>query len=199
MSMTEIVYTCEHCGTQYTITEPGRYQCQNCNNVFTVEDPEQIRERAEAQAIPHAQAIPQAQAQYFQYQMNKRKNNGFIGFCLIWVIIAFLIASLFFQLILGVEDTTKQKKRDHIEQIEKNLESSREAYFNDITNDVKRQRYEDDQEELKRQKREYGNISENGTNIMDMIDDGVKLFFCIIFLELYTMVQRIEQNARKGG
>jgi hypothetical protein len=34
--MKEIVYTCEHCGSEYTITEPGQYQCPKCNNVFTV-------------------------------------------------------------------------------------------------------------------------------------------------------------------
>lgn len=56
--MKEFIYTCENCGTEYTITEPGRYQCQSCNNIFTVEDQEQaqaerleqIRRKAEAQA-----------------------------------------------------------------------------------------------------------------------------------------------------
>lgn len=54
--MKEFVYTCEKCGTEYTITDPGKYQCQICNNVFTVEDQEQKQAEAEAQAQARQQA-----------------------------------------------------------------------------------------------------------------------------------------------
>ena len=39
--MKEFIYTCEHCGTEYKISEYGQYKCQKCNNTFVVkeEDP----------------------------------------------------------------------------------------------------------------------------------------------------------------
>ena len=35
--MKEFIYTCEHCGTEYKISEYGQYKCQKCGNVFAVQ------------------------------------------------------------------------------------------------------------------------------------------------------------------
>ena len=36
--MKEFIYTCEHCGSEYSISEPGKYECSICNNTFIIED-----------------------------------------------------------------------------------------------------------------------------------------------------------------
>ena len=39
--MKEFIYTCEHCGSEYNISEPGKYECSTCNNTFIIEDLQQ--------------------------------------------------------------------------------------------------------------------------------------------------------------
>ena len=36
--MKPFIYTCEHCGSEYNITDPGKYECSTCNNTFIIED-----------------------------------------------------------------------------------------------------------------------------------------------------------------
>ena len=36
--MKPFIYTCEHCGSEYNITDPGKYECSTCNNTFFIED-----------------------------------------------------------------------------------------------------------------------------------------------------------------
>ena len=35
--MKEFIYTCEHCGTEFKIIEPGEYKCNKCKNTFVIE------------------------------------------------------------------------------------------------------------------------------------------------------------------
>lgn len=39
--MKEFIYTCEYCGSEYSISKPGTYECSTCNNTFNVEDPQE--------------------------------------------------------------------------------------------------------------------------------------------------------------
>jgi DNA-directed RNA polymerase subunit RPC12/RpoP len=35
--MKEFIYTCEHCGAEFKIIEPGEYKCNKCKNTFVIE------------------------------------------------------------------------------------------------------------------------------------------------------------------
>ena len=98
--MKEFVYTCENCGSEYTITAPGLYQCQSCNNTFTVEDPEQaqaerleqIRRKAEAQTSKQAQTIHHTAQQ--GKGKKKKFSFHFVGYILI-VNVGFILVILY--------------------------------------------------------------------------------------------------------
>lgn len=256
--MKEFVYTCENCGSEYTITDPGQYQCQSCNNTFTVEDQEQkqaerleqIRRKAEAQA--ETQAIEKTQEEeekkkkrdlfiwkklpfifaavcsvvtglvlilfnqsiigifflilsivpvlsLFKPKERPRKAKTFnTGLNLIRIITVFFVLAIVFKVSLYVEDIKYQKKRDHLKILKENYIQSKEKYFEDISNIAKAKRYDEDFAELMKYQKEYGYIPESRINGTDIILSAVSLIFCIIFLELYTMIQTIYFNTRKG-
>lgn len=144
--MKEFIYTCEHCGSEYTITEPGRYQCQNCNNAFTVEDQEQkqaermeqIRKRAEAEEMAKAKTAKQPiTADKLKAKARRKKFNlSNIGLTL-------LILYSLFQLLQLISMSKFQKA------------------------DV-------------------------------MFKEAGEFYFSIIAICVYVLLQKIEQNTRKG-
>lgn len=203
--MKEFVYTCEYCGTEYTITEPGQYQCQNCNNVFTVEDQEQkqaekleqIRRKAEAEA----QARQQEQANTIQPIQNiqsakYKKVKGEIVRILLIIFTCFNVLFFAIHSCLFIQDCRNSGKRIQLESLKNRLEMSRDMYSNDIMNSEKEKRYNKDLEEFNKFIKENGIIIKH-TSGTDFFSHGLILFFCIILLQLYTMIQRIDYNTRK--
>lgn len=100
--MKEFIYTCEHCGSEYNITAPGKYECSICNNTFIIEDLQQqeqlhfqeqqkkleeIRQKTIEQKKTEKKTIEQKTTEK-ENQKKKPKRKGEIGEAILWTLFA---------------------------------------------------------------------------------------------------------------
>lgn len=197
--MKEFVYTCENCGTEYTITDPGKYQCSNCNNTFTVEDQEQKQaeklEQIRRKAAEESQASTMQPIQNIQSAKYKKIKGEIVRILLI-IFTCFIALSFAIHSYLFIQDCRNSGKRIYFESLKNRLGMSTNIYQNDIMSSEKEKKFYKDLEEFNKFIKENGVIIKHTTGTA-FFSHGFILFFCIILLQLYTMIQRIDYNTRK--
>jgi predicted ATP-dependent serine protease len=107
--MKPFTYTCEHCGSEYNITAPGKYECSICNNTFIIEDLQQqeqlhiqeqqkkleeIRQKTTEQKKTEQKTIEQKKTEK-ENQKKKPKHKGELAEIIIRLLIYISVAVMF--------------------------------------------------------------------------------------------------------